>query len=186
MRFIAIAAAMLASLTTPAAAKDAEVFVLGALHGLHEREDSFGYDTLGKVIAAIKPDVMLLEVTPEELAGKLETRGRPEYPKVIWPMLDGGPKAYAMEAAQPLYGELTGDAGKRWEAFGKDHPAEDAALDAYGKGVSGVLLAHWKSVADTQDEATDAVARAGNRLNAAMVAGSDTGQRRWDGVIIEA
>lgn len=188
MRFTTlIAAALLAATAAPAAAKDSEVFILGALHGLHEKEESFDYDALGRVIRAIRPDVVLLEVTPEELAGKLETRGRPEYPRVIWPMLGAdGPKPYAMEAAQPLYGEMTGDAGKRWGAFGKDSPAANAALTAHSEATSQVLLAHWKSVADTQDAATDALGHARTRLNAAMVAGSDAGQSRWDGVMVEA
>lgn len=187
MRFIGLmAAALLAATSIPAAAKDSEVFVLGALHALHEKEDGFGYDTLDRVIRAIKPDVILLEVTPGELTGKLETRGRPEYPKVIWPMLGtGGPKPYAMEAGQPLYGELTGDAAKRWGAFEKESPAEDAALDAYSKATSDMLLAHWKSVADTQDEATDALGRARSRLNAALVPGADPGQARWDGTMVD-
>lgn len=180
------AAAALACVATPASAKDAEVFVLGALHGLHEQEDSFDYAALGRVIAAIKPDVILLEVTPEELAGKLETKGRPEYPKVIWPMLSArGPKAYAMEAGQPLYGELTGDASARWGAFGKQYPAEEAALTGHSQATSKVLLVHWKSIVDTQDEATDALGRARAHLNAAMVSGSDAGQRKWDGVMVE-
>jgi hypothetical protein len=184
---ILTAAAILGCAATPAAAKDADVFILGALHGLHEQEASFGYAELERVIDAIKPDVLLLEVTPEELAGKLETKGRPEYPKVIWPMLVGRElTAYAMEAAQPLYGELTGDASKRWGDFKQRAPAEDTALTSHSNATSNVLLAHWKSVADTQDEATDAVARARTDLNAAMVAGTDAGQRRWDSVMVDA
>lgn len=188
MRFKAlIVTALFAATAAPAAAKDSEVFILGALHALHEKEESFDYAALGRVITAIRPDVVLLEVTPEELAGKLETKGRPEYPKVIWPMLSAsGPKAYAMEAGQPLYGELTGEAGKRWGAFANDLPAENAALTAHAQATSQVLLARWKSVADTQDEATDALGRARNQLNAAMVSGSDAGQARWDGVMVEA
>ena len=95
MRLIlAMVAAMLSLVASPTAAATTEVFILGALHGLHEQEESFDYAKLGQVIEAIKPDVILLEVTPEELAGRLETKGRPEYPKVIWPMLAaGGPRS---------------------------------------------------------------------------------------------
>lgn len=187
MRLTVLATAVALSLVaTPAAARETEVFILGALHGLHEQEESFAYAELSRVIAAIKPDVMLLEVTPEELAGKLETKGRPEYPKVIWPMLaQQGSKFYAMEAAQPLYGELTGDASKRFGDFKQNYPTEDAALSGLSAATSKALLAHWKNVADTQDEATDALGRARARLNAAMVAGSDAGQQRWDGVMVE-
>lgn len=179
-------AATLGGFAAPAAAEDTEIFIFGALHGLHEQEESFGYDELDRVIRAINPDVLLLEVTPEELAGKLETKGRPEYPKVIWPMLAGkAPKLYAMEAGQPLYGELTADAGKRFAEFKQQWPAADAALAGHSKATSDVLLAHWKSVADTQDEATDALGRARTQLNAALVPAAAAGQGRWDGVMVD-
>jgi len=169
------------------AAAPAEIYIVGALHGLHEQEASFTYDDLGRLIAAIKPDVMLLEVTPEELAGKLETKGRPEYPKVIWPRLvDGGPIAIAMELGQPEYGEVTSAATKDFETFKKERPAEHQALTIYGKGAEAVLLEHWKSVADVHAEATDALARARAALNAALVPGSASGQNRWDGAMVDA
>jgi len=188
MRIVAgLVAGFLAMAGTSATAQDSEIFILGALHGMHEQEESFGYAQLDRVIAAIKPDVLLLEVTPEELAGKLETKGRPEYPKVIWPMLARSEvNAYAMEAAQPLYGELTGDAGKQWAAFKQNAPLEEAALSAHSSATSNVLLAHWKSVADTQDEATDTLARARSSLSAAMVPGTVAGQKRWDSEMIDA
>ena len=186
MRLTAFAAAIMAFMATPATAEDTELFILGALHGLHEREDSFGYDELDRVIRAIKPDVVLLEVTPEELAGKLETKGRPEYPKVVWPMLTGAaPKAYAMEAGQPLYGELTSGATKQFTEFEQKFPAEDAALTSHSKATSDVLLAHWKSVADTQDQATDDLGRARAQLTAALVPASVDGQTRWDSTMVE-
>ncbi|MDP9421574.1 MAG: hypothetical protein M3Q19_01855 [Pseudomonadota bacterium] len=173
-------------LASPADAKDTELFLLGALHGLHEQEESFGYGELDRVIKAIKPDVILLEVTPEELTGKLETKGRPEYPKVVWPMLTAkAPKAYAMEAAQPLYGELTSDASRRFGEFAAQFPMEDAALTGHSKATSAVLVAHWKSVADTQDEATDALGRARARLTAALVPASVAGQERWDATMVD-
>ena len=91
-----------------------------------------------------------------------------------------------MEAAQPLYGELTGNASKRFADFKQQFPAEDASLSGHSKATSEVLLAHWKSVADTQDEATDALGRARTHLNAALVPGSRAGQNRWDSVMIAA
>lgn len=186
MRFTSLAAAAMVVLSAPATAKDSELFILGALHGLHEQEESFGYNELGRVIRAIKPDVILLEVTPEELAGKLETKGRPEYPKVIWPMLSAdGPKPYAMEAGQPLYGELTGSAGNAFGEFEKQSPEADAALTGYASATSKALLSHWNSVADTQDEATDALGRARAQLTAALVPASVPTQQQWDGVMVE-
>lgn len=84
------------------------------------------------LVRRIAPDIALLEVMPEALAGRVETRGRPEYPRVFWPWLseDGARRAIAMEAGQPLYGELTGHASRIWAAFAREHPERNAALSA--------------------------------------------------------
>jgi hypothetical protein len=182
-----IVAVLLHTARSGATAQETEVFVLGALGSLHEREESFDFATLDRVIRRIAPDVVLLEVTPEELAGKVETRGRPEYPRVVWRMLggDGAPRPFAMEAGQPLYGELTSDAAQLWNGFAKDRPTENAALTAYSNATTDVLVAHWKSPADTQDEATDALARARHTLRAALLPAGEAIQVRWDRVMVD-
>jgi hypothetical protein len=170
-----------------ASAQEAQVFVLGALGALHGERAGFTFQTLDTIIRRIAPDVVLLEVTPEELAGRLETRGRPEYPAVVWPLLQepGAPVAYAMEAGQPLYGELTGAGGRLFTAFAAERPADNAALDAHTSATTALLLAHWDSPPDTQDEATDAAARARHALRAALLPASDEIQVRWDSVLVD-
>lgn len=183
MRLLCLFALLLAA---PAAAQPAEVHVLAALHGLHEREESFGYEALRRTIEDIRPDVVVLEVTPEELAGRRDTRGRPEYPKVVWPLLarPGAPRAYAMEAGQPLYGALTGAAGRAWADFGRDHPERSKALDAYGDAADAALLAYWDGPARAQDRVTSDLARAAAQLTEALVPATAPIQRRWEGAMV--
>lgn len=182
-----IGTALVTAVMGAATTQDTEIFVLGALGALHEKEESFRYETLDRVIRAIKPDVMLLEVTPEELAGRLETKGRSEYPNVVWPMLGqaGAPKVYAMEAAQPLYGELINEGNRIWGDFAKQRNVESSALTAHSDATTDILLAHWKSAADTQDEATDALADARNRLIAELLPTGAALQVRWDRVMVD-
>jgi hypothetical protein len=172
----------------PAAAQEARVFVVGALGALHDREAAFDFDVLDRVIRAIDPDVMLLEVTPEELAGRVETRGRPEYPRVVWPLIEeaGAPTAFPMEAGEPLYDSLIAAAGSLWSAYGRDRPSENEALEAWEDATSEVLLAHWRSPEDTQDEVTDALARARDRIRAGLLPAGDAIQARWDGEMVHA
>jgi hypothetical protein len=179
-----------AVLVTPAStlrAQDTEIFVLGALGALHEKEESFPYETLDRVIRGIKPEVLLLEVTPEELAGRVDTKGRPEYPKVVWPFLRaaGTLKVYAMEAAQPLYGELVGEGTRIFGEFAKRRPGENAALTTYTGAATDMLIAHWKSPADTQDEATDALSEARFGLIAGLLPQAHPFQGRWDSVMVD-
>jgi len=188
MRCVALmTAAWLAVTALSVAGQETEVFVLGALGALHDREESFDFETLERVIRAIGPQVLLLEVTPEELRDRLDTRGRPEYPNVVWPMLGEarGPESYAMEAGEPLYGELTSEGSELWTAFQNERPTESAAFAAYAEAATDVLLARWKSPADTQDEATDALARSQRRLRAALVPAVGWIQVRWDRVMLD-
>jgi len=188
MRRAALTAAVwLAATALAVAGQETEVFVLGALGALHDREESFGFATLERVIRTIDPEVLLLEVTPGELRDRLDTRGRPEYPNVIWPMLreGGAARSYAMEAGEPLYGELTSEATELWTAFQNERPTESAAFEAHAEATTEVLLMRWKSPADTQDEATDALARSQHRLRTSFVPAIGWIQMRWDRVMVD-
>jgi hypothetical protein len=188
MRFrVLVAAVLVTAPTGTLRAQDTEIFVLGALGALHEQEESFPYETLDRVIRGIKPEVLLLEVTPEELAGRVDTKGRPEYPKVVWPFLRaaGTLKVYAMEAAQPHYGELVGEGTRIFGEFAKQRPGENAALTAYTGAATDMLIAHWKSPADTQDEATDALSEARYGLIAGLLPEAHPFQKRWDSVMVD-
>jgi hypothetical protein len=168
--------------------RDTEVFVLGALGALHEREPGFTFETLSLVVQRIDPEVILLEVTPDELAGRLATKGRPEYPRVVWPLLEqpDPPKVYPMEAGQPLYDEMARTAEPVWSAFARDRAEDNAALTAYTEAATNALLAYWRSPSDTQDDATDALARARYQLRAALLPAGHVVQLRWDSVMVDA
>jgi hypothetical protein len=172
----------------PASAQQTEVFVLASIGSLHEKVEGFRYQTLDRIIRAIRPDVMILEVTPEELAERRDTKGRPEYPNVVWPMLTraGAPRAYAMEAGQPLYAALVRDGDRIWSEFARQQPDVNAALTAYTAAVTDVLLQHWKTAADTQDELTDLHARARDRLIGSLFPAGQELQARWDKVMVDA
>jgi hypothetical protein len=171
----------------PTTTEQTEVFVLASIGSLHEKVEGFRYRALDEVIRAIRPDVMVLEVTPEELVERRDTKGRPEYPNVVWPMLakPGAPRAYAMEAGQPLYAELTSGGERIWSEFSRQRPDVNAALTAYTAAVTNALLQHWKTAADTQDDITDLHARARYRLVSSLFPSGQAFQDRWDQVMLE-
>lgn len=177
-------------LAAPAQAASPEapdgVYVLGALHGLHAEEPGFDYDRLAAVIAAMKPDVLVLEVRPDELEGRTETPGRPEYPKVVWPYLASHRvTAVAMEPGGARFKEITGAVGARIAAFEAADPQGAARWKRMGQSMRIALQAHWTRPADTQDqvtadlaeaEATAAVQRLGPAFGAS--------QSEWDGHMV--
>jgi hypothetical protein len=145
---------------TQARTQTAGVYVVGALHALHQTEDSFDFDTLHRVVAAIKPDVMALEVRPDELAERKDTPGRPEYPKVIWPLLARSPvKAVAMEPGGQLFAQMTGDASNAMKGFTARDPEGAKRWSGYQRALETVLRDHWQHPADTHDATTDSLSR---------------------------
>lgn len=138
-----------------AVAADGRILVVGALHALHEREPGFDYHALRAAIEAFAPDVMVLEVRPDELAARKPTPGRPEYPAVIWPLIDRSDvHAVAMEPGGETFDAISGAAGAAFKALRERDPAAAAALSRLESEADAVLLAHWQSAVDVHDELT--------------------------------
>jgi hypothetical protein len=163
------------------------VYVVGAIQRLHATEPSFTFDDLRRIIDVVRPDVLLLEVRPDELAERKETQGRPEYPAVVWPYLAGHPAAaVAMEPGGKDFEAMTGAAGRRFEAFGKDEPEAAAYMTGLGRALSTVLQDHWRHPADAHDAVTIDLVRA-QGLAQAQLGGPEfeTGQAAWDGYMVD-
>lgn len=184
MRRLVLALATLL-FASPCAA--AEIYVVGALHRLHVTEESFTFADLRRVIDAVRPDVMLLEVRPDELAERKETPGRPEYPAVIWPML-ASTKAVALplEPGGETFQTMVDGASARFEAFAKEKPAQSAYNGRLRRAVETTLQAHWRHPADAHDRVTLDLVRA-QGLALETLGGRDfaDGQAQWDGYMVE-
>jgi hypothetical protein len=184
LRPLALAASLLSAL--PAHAETSSppdaVLVLGALHELHEREESFGYDRLGQILETFRPDVVVLEVRPDELAGRTDTPGRPEYPKMVWPWLaESGAGAVAMEPGGKRFEALAGAAGAAFAALGRSDPQGAAALTAFDEALEAALLAYWRRPSQTQGETTARMVDSHVALRAAIVGPAFTNvQSAWD------
>lgn len=163
-------------------APDGPVVIVGALHHLHEREPAFDFSRLRLSILAFKPDVLVLEVRPDELAERKATPGRPEYPAVVWPLLtEISAEAVAMEPGGEMFKEIAGAAGEAFEALRKRDPEGAAALSRLEKATDDVLLAYWQAPGQVQDEQTAAIA-AGLQAAQFALAGPSfaAAQTRWD------
>lgn len=185
--FIAITAFAVGTAAGPDAAAaecrpEANIFVLGALHGLHETEDSFSYDVLRSTISSIRPDVLVLEVRPDELSSRSATPGRPEYPAVIWPLLDRtGWKAVAMEPGGEEFSRITGAAGNAIAAARQQDPSGSDAVDRLDRAIDTALAAYWDEPADAQDDVTAVLAEAGLSTRFRVYGPTfQTAQQEWD------
>lgn len=182
---LAIVTLFLSAGPAPAAGSVAptdQVIVIGALHALHEREPGFGYDRLGAAIRSFAPDILVLEVRPDELAERKETPGRPEYPAVVWPLLARSDvEAVAMEPGGASFDAISGAAGAAFTAFRTRDPDGSAALLQFEAQMNQVLLVHWRTPADVHNESTATIVAGLQAAQFALVGGAFVAaQREWD------
>jgi hypothetical protein len=112
------------------------IFVVGALHGLHTRNNAFGYSRLRELLDDLAPEVMLVETTPEELQSRGETRGRPEYPEVVWPYLrEHRIDVEALESDGQEYKRLVDASSSTLIKIKRESPAQAAYWVSYQKSV---------------------------------------------------
>ncbi|MBL8656684.1 MAG: hypothetical protein JNJ92_04900 [Altererythrobacter sp.] len=166
-----------------AIAADDTVMVLGALHGLHEREPAFPYDRLRAAIIAFAPDVLILEVRPDELAGRTQTPGRPEYPAMVWPLLATlKADVVAMEPGGAVFEQISGQAGAAFDELKRRDPGGAAALKRLDEAAEDVLMSYWERPGQVQDDQTASLA-AGLQAAQFALAGPAfaAAQARWDG-----
>lgn len=189
---IAVAMAAMAMTASPTQAgghvdESNAIFIVGAIHGLHEAVASFGYEELRELIQAIEPDVMLLEVRPDELAERKDTPGRPEYPAVVWPMLEEADAiAVPMEPGGELFTHMVTMAAHLAGAFEDLRPNEHSFWTSYGESLDLALRHHWTTLAETHDRVTADLMRGRYVLLAALSGETRAAsQGRWDAYMID-
>ncbi|QPF73906.1 hypothetical protein G8A07_13915 [Roseateles sp. DAIF2] len=160
----------------------AELFVISTLYSRHKLAPNYGLPALRRVVEAVKPDALVLDVTPTELRTRKVWPGKIEYLELIFPYLDAtGAKAYASEPDEPLFTELSGGAGRAYKAFGDGNPVGAKALDALKAAAYQALAAGWASAADVNSERTDRMIAGLRELEEGLV-GGEVGrlQEQWD------
>jgi hypothetical protein len=158
------------------------VFVIGSLHGLHETEQGFGFDVLKRILEKAAPHVIVVEARPDELTNRSATPGRPEYPRVVWPLLSEQQiEAIPMEPGGTLFTELTSGV----KDIASEHARRDSSGVAfwsrYQTAFAKTLVAHWSSAADVHDDTTADMCRAFYLVQAATFGDAFKSiQDRWD------
>lgn len=165
-----------------------QVFVLGTLYKRHETVAVYDVKAVARIIEAIRPDVVVLDVNPTELAERKVFPGKVEYTQAIFPYLDKTRiKAYAGEPAEPEFGRIVQAVIKAREDLKKANPAGAAAMDAYRKATYEALTNRWKDPADINGAASEHVV-AGMKSYEAWMIGQveEESSRRWDEVSANA
>ena len=186
LRFL-LALSLCAGFAAPAHAQPTDgVFVVAAVQRLHATEPAYSYDHLRRILDTVRPDVVVLEVRPDEAAERKDTPGRPEYPNVVWPWLADHPRpVVAMEPGGETFAAMAGAAGARFEAFEKEKPQAAAYMASLRKSLSAALQAHWTHPADAHDRVTADLVRAEGLAQAELGGeGFAVSQAEWDGFMV--
>ncbi|KRE96802.1 hypothetical protein ASG87_15890 [Frateuria sp. Soil773] len=165
----------------------ATVVVLDTLHRMHADVPAYDNDALGRAIEKLKPDVLCVELQPDDLATRPSEPTKQEYPAVIYPLIDRHRyRVYAMEPAEPLYGAILAPYRGNTEAFDARQPARAEAFGRYSEGLYAALKAHWTSPAAVNDATTDTAFRAKHALQEALMGPAEhAGWEAWNGHFLD-
>lgn len=159
-----------------------EVYLLGTLYKRHEQVPAYNVETLVRIVEKVAPDVLVLDVTPDELRKRSVFPGKIEYTRGIFPLMDKrGFITYPAEPAEPMFSEIVEASKATLQQFDKEKPALSASFKRTEKNMYAVLGKHWTSAAHVQDEVTAEMIEAASSLQAELVGPVlKSGGERWD------
>jgi hypothetical protein len=159
-----------------------EVFLLGTLYKRHEQVPAYDVATLTRIVETVAPEVLVLDVTPDELKKQAVFPGKVEYTKGIFPLLKKHKFiVYPAEPAEPLFTEIVDAAKASLARFDKEQPVLSASFKRTEKNVYTVLGSHWTSAARVQDNITGEMIDSVARLQGELVGSAiKDGDERWD------
>lgn len=160
----------------------ADVYVVGTLYRRHAAVPAYDLPALRRLMLAIKPDILVLDCTPAEIAAQTVHASKIEYAGVVFPLVrERGYPVYAAEPAEPMFSEIVQAITAENQAMGRDRPEIAKALAQFTAATYAALAPHWQSVADVQDSVT-AQALAGKSVLVNRMTGpaAERGWARWN------
>jgi hypothetical protein len=146
------------------------VFVLGTLYKRHDAVPGYDLSALRRTLAAIRPDALVLDVTPNELATRKVWPGKIEYPGVIFPFVDAGRhRVYAAEPEEPMFSEIVSSIADAMKTLERERPDVFRGLERLKDAAYNALYPSWQSPADVNSEVTDRVMAGKQALDARLV-----------------
>jgi hypothetical protein len=147
-----------------------EVYVLGTLYKRHENTNAYNLEALKKVIISINPQVLVLDVTPEELRLQKVYPGKIEYTNVIFPLVNSNNyRVYPAEPDEPEFSTIVNEVTKAHSDFKKNQPSWSRSLEEYNTSLYQLLIHSWKNVADANGKTTDQLLAAKLRLEGEVI-----------------
>ncbi|QQS40515.1 MAG: hypothetical protein IPM63_14255 [Acidobacteriota bacterium] len=135
-----------------------EVLVLSTLHQFHGKDNSYTFEELSEIVESYRPNIIAVELTPEDLRTRKEQKTKVEYQKSIFPSADKiKAKMVPMEPAEPKFSELVGLIRASDSELGEKKPDAADGFSTYVDALYGYLFDHWRSAAEVNSARTDAL-----------------------------
>jgi hypothetical protein len=158
------------------------VHVVPTLHQYHAVTPGYGFDALTRVLEALQPHVLVVELSEAALRQRRPQRVKQEYQHSVFPYLQRhGIPAVAMEPPEPLFSELVGQGLEAQTQARERSPQAYALHVATAADQFRSLLASWDSPAAVNSDATDATLQARHaRENELYGPANEASWNRWN------
>jgi hypothetical protein len=167
--------------------KSGELFVLATLYTRHKNVAIYDLLALRKIILAIAPEVLVLDVTPSELKEWKVWPGKVEYTEVVFPLVrEGQYRLYPAEPAEPMFSEIVNATSEALGKFKAANPDAAVALKQFEIGAYEALKVSWQTPADVNSQITDRVLLGKTTLELRLMGSvREDGHRRWNEHTVE-
>jgi hypothetical protein len=163
-----------------AAEHPTEVVVLCTLHQMHEEVPSYSYAALGNAIEHLHPDVLVVELTPADLAARGEQKNKREYQNSVYPLLKQHKwTVVAMEPEGSRRAELLADIREADQTLERDSPQKVEAFQTYVENLFAYLQSRWQSAADVNSAWTDDLFAVKHRFQNSLFGAKE--EEGWEG-----
>ncbi len=159
-----------------------KVMVLATLHQLHGQVDFYTFEDLTRILKRFSPEVLAVELTPQELKDRRPQPVKQEYPRSVYPLLDALPwEVVPLEPEEPLYSELVALGRRAVENLQRRSPDTLEHFGLYVNTLYQVLLRWWRSPAEVNSAETDRHMEIKHGYQSALFGDDEkTGWERWN------
>ncbi|HUF05607.1 MAG TPA: hypothetical protein VMM38_15715 [Aridibacter sp.] len=135
-----------------------EVLVLSTLHQFHSKDNDYTFEKLSEIVESYRPDIIAVELTPEDLRTRREQKTKVDYHKSIFPTADRiDAKMVPLEPAEPKFLELVGLIRASDAALREAKPDAAAGFSTYVESLYEYLFKYWQSASEVNSPQTDAL-----------------------------
>jgi predicted MPP superfamily phosphohydrolase len=172
--------------------KKTKIFVLSALHQLHEQTKFYSFEALSQIIEKQKPDVLAVELTPSDLQTRKEQKTKQEYQRSVFPLIDKHKyTVIPLEPVEPKFTQIITLVRESEKELREKSPEKGEAFSAYNRLLFDYFFKTWTSPLEVNSTQTDALLEVKHNyqnelFGTKQVQGWESWNRHFLEVILEA